>query len=99
MFCTLFTNLSDAKEFNSADFLKLSDGQKQWWYLGAIESIGQMVVQRDKQLAQCIWSWLPTEPDKKKDLLKRSFEMYPDHAPTSILMALLQRDCGKLIPD
>ncbi len=86
-----------AGALKNSDFLKLSEGQQHWWYAGAFESIGHMVFLHDKQKAQCIWQWLPSEPEMKNELLRKSFEQYPDHSPTSILISLLQRDCGELL--
>jgi hypothetical protein len=44
-----------------------------------------------------VWRWLPTDPKRKKELLLKSFEKYPDHMPTTILIALLKRDCGVIL--
>lgn len=90
---------AQADTLKNSDFLKLTEAQQHWWYAGAFESIGHMVFLHDEQKAQCVWNWLPTEPEKKKELLQKSFEQYPDHSPTSILIALLQRNCGALLPD
>lgn len=95
----LFSASAQADTLKNSDFLKFSEGEQHWWYAGAFESIGHMVFLHDKQKADCVWRWLPTEPDKKKALLQQSFEQYPDHSPTSILIALLQKSCGKLLPD
>ncbi|MBX3631263.1 MAG: hypothetical protein KF908_15435 [Nitrosomonas sp.] len=95
----LLSASTQADSLRNSDFLKFSEGEQHWWYAGAFESIGHMVFLHDKQKAQCVWRWLPTEPEKKKALLRQSFEQYPDHSPTSILIALLQKSCGKLLPD
>jgi len=93
----ILSTSAQADALKNSDFLKLSEGQQHWWYAGAFESIGHMVFLHDKQKAQCVWQWLPTQPEKKKELLRKSFEQYPDHSPTSILISLLQRDCGELL--
>ena len=82
----------------NAEFLELSEGQQHWWYAGAVTSIGHVVFLHDKEKAQCVWDWFFDDPDSKKLLLERSFEKYPDHTPTSVILALLKRDCGELLP-
>ena len=96
---TFAASTSLAKDFTNADFLKLTEGQQHWWYAGATESIGHLVYLHDEKKAKCVWEWLPSDPEGKKDLLKRSFEMYPAELPTTVLLALLQRSCGKLMEE
>lgn len=94
----LFSTPTQAGNLTSSDFLKLSESQQYWWYFGALQSITHMVYLHDEQKAMCVWNWMPTETEKKKAQLKRSFEQFPDESPTSILIALLQRSCGDLLP-
>lgn len=84
-----------AESMKNTDFLKLDEGQQHWWLFGAIEGIGHLVYLQDKAKAQCIWMWLPTEPEKKKALLLKYMKDNPDRMPTSILIILLQRECGE----
>jgi len=93
------SGLAQADALKNSEFMELSEGQRHWWYAGAIESIGHMVFLHDEEKAQCIWRWLPSDPEGKKALLIKSFKKYPDHSPTSILIALLKRECGSLLPD
>ncbi|MCF6354798.1 MAG: hypothetical protein L3J26_06800 [Candidatus Polarisedimenticolaceae bacterium] len=95
----IFNNgLVQATAVKNSEFLKFTKSQQHWWYAGAVESIGHLVFLHDEEKAQCIWNWLPSDPKRKKDLLIKSFRKYPDYTPTSILIALLKRDCGSLLP-
>ena len=95
----VWAGAAQAEGLTSEEFLALSDGQRHWWYAGAIYSIGHLVYLHDKTTAQCVWRWMPDDPEEKNDLLNEHFKRHPDHAPTSVLLALLQRDCGALLPN
>jgi len=94
----LFSASVQASTLKGSDFLKLSKSQRHWWYFGALQSITHMVYLHDEQKAKCVWNWMPTETEKKKAQLAKSFKQFPDESPTSILIALLQRSCGDLMP-
>ncbi len=96
----LFCSHTQANTLRSSDFLEYSEVQQHWWYFGALQSISHMAyLLHGEKKAECVWNWLPNETEKKKALLRQSFEQFPDHSTTSILIALLQRSCGELIPD
>lgn len=79
----------------NSDFIKFSEGQKQWWYLGTFTSIAHVVsTQYDENKSDCVWRWYFDNPERRKKQLDESYKLYPKHAPTSVIMALLKRDCG-----
>lgn len=94
----LFSVSVQADTLKGGEFLKLSESQQHWWYFGALQAITHMAYLHDEQKALCVWNWLPADTENKKALLQKSFAQYPDESPTSILIALLQRDCGDLMP-
>jgi len=98
-FALILSTSTHAGALKGSDFLKLPEVQQHWWYFGALQSITHMVYLHDEQKAMCVWNWMPTDTEKKKEQLKKSFEQFPDESPTSILIALLQRDCGELMPN
>lgn len=79
--------------------LRDSEQQRHWWFAGAIESIGHMAALHDPAKAECVWKWYADNPEGRKAQLKTSYEKYPSYTPTSVLLALLQRECGKLMPE
>lgn len=88
------SGLAQAETLKNSEFLKLSEGQRHWWYSGAFTILGHVVVIDDDEKGKCVWNWLAADYERKEALLMKSFKKYPDHTPTSILIALLRRDCG-----
>ena len=84
---------AQADKLKNREFLTFSEGQRQWWYAGAFDALGHAAFVEDEAKGQCVWNWLAAHPDREA-LLLDSFRQYPDHAPTSILLAVLRRDCG-----
>jgi len=90
----LCANAVQAASLKNKEFLKLSDGQKHWWHYGVFMSIGHVVSFKDEKKAQCVWLWMTKNQNKKKKLLDTNYKKFPNHTPTSIVFALLKRDCG-----
>lgn len=90
--------VAQADSLTGSKFLKLSKDQRNWWYSGAYMAIGHLVYLHDKKKAQCVWNWLLVEPARKQSILKKSLKKYPEQSPTNIVIALLERDCGALLP-
>ena len=87
-----------AKQFKSSDFLRHSEEQRTWWYIGAFESIGHVASLKNKDQGNCIWTWYFSDGDAKNILIERAMKKYPDYTPTAIVIALLQQACGPLNP-
>lgn len=91
----LFSAPVQANTLKNSDFLKLSEGQQHWWYAGVYTALGHVVsLDNDETKAQCVWDWFFTDPDKRKKQLVENFKLFPEHAPTSIVIGLLRRDCN-----
>ena len=92
---TIFhSGLVQADALKNSEFLEYSEGQRHWWYSGAYIALGHVVFMKDENKGKCVWNWLASDYEKKEALLMKSFKKYPDHTPTSIVIALLRRDCG-----
>jgi len=87
-----------AENIKSSEFLKLSKGQQHWWYNGAYTALGHLVLLHDKKKGKCIWNWFYNDPDRRKAQLIKSFKLYPNYTPTSIVIGLLRKECGTLLP-
>ncbi len=83
----------NAAPLKNSDFMKLTNGQRHWWYAGAYTLAGHVVLLEDEAKSQCVWDWFYKEPEKRKNQLEKTFVAYPDHTPTSIVIALLRKDC------
>lgn len=78
----------------NSEFQKLTDAQKRWWYIGSITTLGHVVALESSEKAKCVWDWYFDAPERREAQMDKSFTQYPDHAPSSIVIALLRRDCG-----
>lgn len=88
-----YSGLTQAESLKNSDFLKLSKEHRQIWYLGAYTALGHLAIMDDKEKGQCVLKWLYDDGKDKEKQLEKSFKEYPDHPPTSIVIALLRRDC------
>jgi len=51
---------------------------------------------QNKAQGRCVWEWYFDDLEAKKAKLLDSMKRFPEHTPTSIMIAHLDRDCGKL---
>jgi hypothetical protein len=86
--------VAQAASLKNSEFLKFSEGQRHWWYLGAFTSLGHVAMLEDKEKGQCVLRWLFDEGENRKSRLDATLAKYPDLTPTSIVIATLRRDCG-----
>lgn len=93
----LMAGTAQAEGLKNREFLERTDAERHWYYAGAFTSIGHMVFLHDKEKAQCVWNWWPTDTAKKEALLLETFRKYPDHTPTAVILVLLKRDCGDFL--
>ena len=90
----LLATAAHADKLKNSEFLTFTEGERHWWYSGAFLTLGHVVFLEDEEKGKCVWNWLFSDYDKRESLLMESFRKYPDHAPSSIILALLRRDCG-----
>lgn len=84
-----------ADESTNRHFMTLSEGQRAWYYTGAFTSLAHIATgEYGKKKADCVWDWYFQYPEKRQKQLEESFKQYPDAIPTSVILALLKRDCG-----
>jgi hypothetical protein len=89
------TEIANANPMINKNFITYSEGQRHWWYTGAFSSISSVVsTQYGAKESDCVWRWYFDHVDRRKAQLMESFKAYPEHSPTSVIMALLKRDCG-----
>ncbi len=80
----------------SSEFLQHADGQRAWWFTGAFETLAHSMSQIDKVRSDCIADWYFKAPEQRRKELEDTMRKYPDHAPSSVVIALVQKVCGKL---
>ncbi|MCG8317113.1 MAG: hypothetical protein MI976_28165 [Pseudomonadales bacterium] len=96
MFTLFGCSEPEAASLKGSDFMKLDEDARIWWYAGAFTAFGHAmeVESGSKEKSQCIWNWYFERPQKRREQLEESFEKYPEHSPTTVIMALVGRDCG-----
>lgn len=90
----LNSGIAQADSLKNSDFVKYSEGQRHWWYLGAFTSLGHVAYLDDPAKGKCVLNWLYDEKEDRKAFLLESFKKFPDHTPTGIVISVLRKDCG-----
>ena len=82
----------------NSEFLQYSDSQRAWWFAGAFEVVGHAVAQRNQSQGDCIadWYFKGNGEKQRQQEIEDAMRKYPDHAPSSVVIALVQKHCGKL---
>lgn len=92
-----FAQKSEA--LTAGDVLGLPKAEQGRLIAGWIGGMGALLhTYGHKDKAQCVWNWPDQDNGKNRALLAASFEKYADQDPVAVLLALLQRDCGALLP-
>jgi len=87
-----------AEGFKNKDFLTMQPEQQKFWLHGAIESLGHVAALKKQELGKCVYDWyFGDQIAKRNALILASIEKYPEHTPTTILLALTERACGKYL--
>ena len=94
--CVAETKGAESEPPTNAEFLELTEDQRHWYFFGAFHAVGHTVHMQDKAQGRCVWEWYFDDLNVKIEKLLKSMQLYPDHSPTSIMIAHLERDCGKL---
>lgn len=85
----------ESTTLSGADILKLSEGQRHWWYAGIFTGLGHAAsLEPGEGKANCVLRWYFDQPEQRKKQLEQAFQQYPDYVPTSIIMLYLKRECN-----
>lgn len=87
---------ASAEPLKSSAFLQYDEASRQWWYKGAMEMLAHSMSQIDKAKADCIADWYFPHKDERNKEIEETLAKYPDHAASSIVLALVQKQCGKI---
>ena len=84
------------EKFKSEDLLEFPKGQKDTFYAAVFMSIGHLLShQGNKSTSECVLNWYKEDTDKRIAEIEEMMAQYKKHAPTSIMIGLAQRECGK----
>ena len=79
----------------SKDFLQMEDVKKKFWIDGAISALGHVAAAKNKEQGSCVYDWYFSDKIADRNgLILASMKKYPDSAPTAVLLALTERECG-----
>lgn len=85
-----------AEGFLARDFLQLPDASKKFWLHGAMLTLSHIAANQNQELGQCVTDWYFNESIGERNwLILESMKKYPDVSPTTILIALTEKSCGK----
>lgn len=90
----LLSAAAHAGKVTNSKFLELTEAQQHWWFLGAFGALGHVAFIEDKEKGGCVWNWMYEDGRDGKKILLDAMKQFPEHTPTSILIATLRRDCG-----
>ena len=76
-------------------FLEHTEAQKFWWYMGTFTTLSHLVSQTNEKQAECIDRWYFDDHENKRRIIERTLSKYPDYVPSSVILGLLYKDCGK----
>lgn len=72
----------------------MEDVKKKFWLHGAISALSHAASIKNIEEAKCIDEWYFNDKIAEKNgLIIASMEQYPEHAPSTILLALIELDC------
>lgn len=88
---------AQADEFTNQDFLALPEAHQKFWIQGAIDSIALLGGAKNPPIGQCILEWYYGDQHAKSNgLILASMRKYVDARPSSIMLALAEKTCGKI---
>lgn len=95
MLVSIHSNPAAADYMTSEQFSKFTEEQKHWWFFGAFTNIGHIAsTQYDKKKTECVFNWYFQNPERRERQLGESFKSFPEYTPSTVILALLRRDCG-----
>ena len=92
-----YPQISEAKNFDSKDFLAMPDVQKKFWLSGAISTLSHVAAYKSKSHGKCVYDWYFKDTANQNGLILASMAKYSTHTPTTILIALTKRVCGDFL--
>jgi hypothetical protein len=94
-----FIQQSYAQGIKNSDFLELPPEEQKFFLSGAIDTLGHVAFQRNEAKGKCIFDWYFNKVDNSKQngVIFASFKKYPEYTPSSILIALTEKQCGRYV--
>ena len=87
-----------AEPSQSNSFLKLSPEHRYWWVNGAVLTTSHLVAMSDQEKGECVAKWYLDDRAARQKLIEASIANNPNEGETTVVLALLTRACGQLLP-
>ncbi len=87
-----------AGSFTSKDFLEYSESQRAWWLMGAVATASHAISVTNPTQGECMADWYFENEKQHQQTIEETMQKYPDHVPSSVVLAVLQKNCGKIKP-
>ncbi|MEM9356810.1 MAG: hypothetical protein AAGB04_11395 [Pseudomonadota bacterium] len=88
-----------SKEFTSADFLKYPK-QSQASFINASVVMASLIAgQNSDAQAKCLNAWSGAQVKSGYPAVLSAMQRFPDYHPSGVVLAVLQKQCGKLVYD
>lgn len=80
-----------AAQTQAPTFLRLTEGQRSWWFEGAFRATAHLVGMHDKAKRDCVVKWYLEDRDAKRKLIEETMAKYRDKGETTIILGLVPK--------
>ena len=88
-----------AETFTSAEFLKWPRANQSAYFSVSIGMAGFIVSMHEKPKARCLEDWYFKNTDAAENTILETMRQHPEFHPRGVIVAVLQKRCGKLGPN
>jgi len=94
----MFPGGAAADTFNAKWLLEQSEGTQNFFIQTAISTAGSIAGQAHPEIEACMDKWFPPIQSVREERYQeviRYMRKFPDHSPTAVVIATIQKNCGK----
>lgn len=91
-------SVAQADTFTSAKFLAWPADSQVSYFRTSIGMVGVIASQMSRNIAPCIDAWYFADPavqTQRNEAIRALMRKYPDYHPQAVILALVQKECGK----
>lgn len=94
--CTIVCAQAGAAEeaFKSSKFLTYPEDSQKGYITSSAMMAGMIATQNQPGQAKCVDDWAVTKFDASYRTVVETMKLFPDHHPTAVILAVLQKACG-----
>ncbi len=81
--------------FKSSDFLTWKRANQEFYINTSIGMASLIASQLDTDQSKCISHWMATDEQLAYDQVLSSMKQFPDYHPRGVILAVIERRCGK----